>query len=524
MNPLAALLASLTGAAPGQATAAASEGEGGDLFAGLLAALNGGDASGEALLSGATGAPAGGGGASGAFPGNLLLTFDAETGLWSFANAEAGLADGQGGSGGLPADPTAAHTPEDLLGLLSGTPVPPGALVPIKTQAANATASETDTPAADPLAAATGEGLSSDGDATGLTVIDPNAPAADAGEATKEDDPDSPDPLSVIAAGVAPRAVAETPAEGQAADPSGDETIKVDTPGDAAPAPAGGPAADANAAPQAQPNASAAAGDKPAPAPANAPTPQPHHTAPTHGAPPPGAGAPQTAADPDTHAASAQDGADLAADFDQALDATTEATRPSSNGRPQGAVSLDSLLTATRPQPGDGHPPVTPAAGAADTGSLPQQLRPAAPAVPSLPPVPVAAVAVTIAQQASAGAKRFEIRLEPPELGRIEVRLDVSREGHATTHLVVERSETLDMLQRDARHLERALQNAGLNTSDSDLTFSLKDQGAFHQGAKDNAQGQPRAAQAQANEEPVEEPWQPVPIRGLGQAGLDIRI
>ncbi len=106
------------------------------------------------------------------------------------------------------------------------------------------------------------------------------------------------------------------------------------------------------------------------------------------------------------------------------------------------------------------------------------------------PQFPVNAVAVHVAQQAQAGAKRFEIRLDPPELGRLEIRLDVSRDGQATTHLIVERAETLDLLQRDARHLERALQNSGLDVSKDGLTFSLKNQSLPNQGHRqDGASG-----------------------------------
>lgn len=93
------------------------------------------------------------------------------------------------------------------------------------------------------------------------------------------------------------------------------------------------------------------------------------------------------------------------------------------------------------------------------------------------PQVPVNSLAVHIARQAQNGMKQFNIRLDPPELGRLEIRLDLTREGQVTTHLVVERAETLDLLQRDARTLERALQNAGLDTSEGGLKFSLKDQG-----------------------------------------------
>jgi flagellar hook-length control protein FliK len=90
--------------------------------------------------------------------------------------------------------------------------------------------------------------------------------------------------------------------------------------------------------------------------------------------------------------------------------------------------------------------------------------------------VPVAGIAVEIAARAQAGHNRFEIRLDPPELGRIDVRLDVDRSGHVTSRLVVDRAETLDLLRRDAPELERALQQAGLKTSDNGLQFTLRDQ------------------------------------------------
>jgi hypothetical protein len=145
----------------------------------------------------------------------------------------------------------------------------------------------------------------------------------------------------------------------------------------------------------------------------------------------------------------------------------------------------------------------------------------AQPAVPGQPvPAAAPAIAVHIAQAAQAGHKRFEIRLDPPELGRIEVRLDVARDGHASTHLVVERAETLDLLQRDARHLERALQNAGLTTGDGGLTFSLKDQGQAQKASAHDWSGGPEKPTEEA-ETAVEEAQ---PARRLTSLGLDIRI
>ena len=46
--------------------------------------------------------------------------------------------------------------------------------------------------------------------------------------------------------------------------------------------------------------------------------------------------------------------------------------------------------------------------------------------------------------------------------------------GQVNARLTVERAETLDLLQRDQRALERALAQAGLDASKTNLEFSLK--------------------------------------------------
>lgn len=103
--------------------------------------------------------------------------------------------------------------------------------------------------------------------------------------------------------------------------------------------------------------------------------------------------------------------------------------------------------------------------------------------------VPLDQLAVEIATRASKGERRFDIRLDPPELGRIDVRLEIDSKGNTTTKLIVERSETLEMLQRDARGLEKALQNAGLKTDAGGLQFSLQQDTQTQQGQQNHAPG-----------------------------------
>jgi len=152
----------------------------------------------------------------------------------------------------------------------------------------------------------------------------------------------------------------------------------------------------------------------------------------------------------------------------------------------------------------------------------------AAPNAPTLQPtpqtvaVPLSGVAIEIAGKALAGKNRFEIRLDPPELGRIEVRLDVDRDGNVTSRLTVDRQDTLDLLRRDAAGLERALQDAGLKTANNGLQFSLRDQSMNEQQAGTS----PGSAVLVANDEsPPSIDVIPQQYRLAGQgSGLDIRV
>ncbi len=90
--------------------------------------------------------------------------------------------------------------------------------------------------------------------------------------------------------------------------------------------------------------------------------------------------------------------------------------------------------------------------------------------------VSIAGLPVAIAARAQAGSNQFDIKLDPPELGRIDVRLDINSSGQVTLHVTVDRPETLTLLQNQQPQLERALEQAGLRTADNGLQFSLRDQ------------------------------------------------
>ncbi len=70
-----------------------------------------------------------------------------------------------------------------------------------------------------------------------------------------------------------------------------------------------------------------------------------------------------------------------------------------------------------------------------------------------------------IAAKSASGSKSFEIRLDPAELGRVEVRLTVGSDGKADATIVAHRPETLALLLRDSQNLERTLKESGLDVS-----------------------------------------------------------
>ncbi|MGU3540317.1 flagellar hook-length control protein FliK [Methylobacterium sp. A54F] len=162
-------------------------------------------------------------------------------------------------------------------------------------------------------------------------------------------------------------------------------------------------------------------------------------------------------------------------------------------------------------------PPAAPHAAAAASDRVnPQNVT---------PPVPLGQVPMTIGLRSLAGSSQFEIRLDPADLGRIDVKLDIDKErGTVMTHLVVERIETLAMLQRDAGSLQQALTQAGLDPSEGGINLSLRGDGAGGQGSAER-DAQPRSAPRSFQDPDTRTTLDAAPLRTLRSlGGLDIRI
>lgn len=74
----------------------------------------------------------------------------------------------------------------------------------------------------------------------------------------------------------------------------------------------------------------------------------------------------------------------------------------------------------------------------------------------------------------------FDIRLDPPDLGRVEGRLTVSDDGKAVLSLAFDNQNAFDLFSRDEQALRQALVQAGLSFAAGDFAFSFRDRPSIH--------------------------------------------
>ncbi|MBB5222513.1 hypothetical protein HNP73_002449 [Amaricoccus macauensis] len=144
------------------------------------------------------------------------------------------------------------------------------------------------------------------------------------------------------------------------------------------------------------------------------------------------------------------------------------------------ATSVAGMAVASAATPGPTLTPTTPVPGvvgwqfvpqpAAGSASAPApEAAPLAPDPQVRPEALAGQVAVAVGKGGHA-ARKVELRLDPPELGRVEIHLSPTEKGGMQAIVLAERPETHDLLRRHADVLARELGNAGY--SDVNLSFS----------------------------------------------------
>lgn len=103
-------------------------------------------------------------------------------------------------------------------------------------------------------------------------------------------------------------------------------------------------------------------------------------------------------------------------------------------------------------------------------------------------------VAVKLNQQAKSGLDHLSIQLRPTDLGRIDIKLQF-QDGSVTGLITADQQSTLDLLVKDQRVLERALQDSGLRADSGSLSFQLRDQSGQSAGQQGKAETASRGGQ-----------------------------
>ncbi len=165
-------------------------------------------------------------------------------------------------------------------------------------------------------------------------------------------------------------------------------------------------------------------------------------------------------------------------------------------------------------------PAATPQVAAARVDTAAPAATPGAQLVPAL---------IQVAR--SAAGQQITVRLAPAELGRVDIRIDRASDGSSSGQVLVERPETLKLLQTDQPQLNQALDKAGVPQEGRSLTLSLSlpDPGGAHTGSGGNFAGdQPGDARQhrptpQDTAPPAASPLpDPTPTPGWRRAGINI--
>ena len=86
------------------------------------------------------------------------------------------------------------------------------------------------------------------------------------------------------------------------------------------------------------------------------------------------------------------------------------------------------------------------------------------------------AVTLNMTRGANNAIEQMNMQLEPAELGRVNVKLKMGDDGLLKAHIITDKAETLQAMQKDSTALHKALADAGLEMGQDSFTFDLRDQ------------------------------------------------
>ena len=96
-------------------------------------------------------------------------------------------------------------------------------------------------------------------------------------------------------------------------------------------------------------------------------------------------------------------------------------------------------------------------------------------------------IKVNITKSAIKGVDTIDIQLKPEDLGKVQVKMHIAKDGKIQAEIIASRAETADLLQKDASSLSKAFNDAGYDTDAKSFTFSFQDEHQTNSQEKDDA-------------------------------------
>ena len=97
-------------------------------------------------------------------------------------------------------------------------------------------------------------------------------------------------------------------------------------------------------------------------------------------------------------------------------------------------------------------------------------------------------IKVNITKSAIKGIDTVEIQLQPEDLGKIQIKMHIAKDGKLQADIITSRAETLDILQKEVSNLSEAFNEAGYDTDTKSFNFSFQKENQFSNQQKDKTE------------------------------------
>ena len=91
-------------------------------------------------------------------------------------------------------------------------------------------------------------------------------------------------------------------------------------------------------------------------------------------------------------------------------------------------------------------------------------------------------IKINITKSAIKGVDTIDIQLKPEDLGKIQIRMHIAKDGKLHADIISSRPETMDMLQKDVSGLQKAFNDAGYDTDSRSFNFSFQKENQTRDG------------------------------------------